>query len=324
DGKLTDRVLSSAADENKIRLIASAIEPVIARCEATMETSGRTALCWLRSVSATLCYPKPFLLVGKKATRTRYINVLCRFVCFVFRLYRLQKAGRAIETGISFTPEQLTAVEAVWNRLPLAGSSRDPTTGDESEDEDGDEVDSEDEDGEDEENEEGDFEDEDYEEDDVEQGDIGEPKVDDDNDGNCTAFSSDWSLPPGSEDADLYELLFGVLMLFATEPVPEGTPSKTLLIYFTGILGFSVDHQSFQPPRNFTTHLAALVYLLRLLFLEYAIPARGYVHLGIPRRPKHGRLERLQNVRQRFTIHGTDSVFDELFNLMCCCCCCCI
>jgi hypothetical protein len=74
-GAFMDRhVLKSAADESRIGLVARAVDPVIARCEATMQTSGRTALCWLRSVSYTYCHRKPFILVGKKATRTRYIT----------------------------------------------------------------------------------------------------------------------------------------------------------------------------------------------------------------------------------------------------------
>lgn len=63
------------------------------------------------------------MLVGKKATRTRYITVLRRFVCLVFRAYRLIEAAEPFRTGISFTPEQQEAIRALWEH-PLLGGTR--------------------------------------------------------------------------------------------------------------------------------------------------------------------------------------------------------
>jgi hypothetical protein len=115
----------------------------------------------------------------------------------------------------------------------------------------------------------------------------------------------------------LQELLFGLIMNFCTEPIPNGNPAATMLVYFTGILGFSKDLQGFQGPRNFTSYLAALVYLMRLLSLEYAIPAHGYKGLSIPARSPYGRLDRLQAIRQKYLVLGCESPFGEIYTLMC-------
>jgi hypothetical protein len=88
-------------------------------------------------------------------------------------------------------------------------------------------------------------------------------------------------------------------------------------VYFTSILGFSHDLQGFQGPRNFTTNLAALVYLQRLLFLGQAIPARGYEGLSIPARSRYDRLARLQTVRRKYLVLGCESPFEEICTLMC-------
>ncbi|GJN87055.1 hypothetical protein PLIIFM63780_010637 [Purpureocillium lilacinum] len=55
----------------------------------------------------------------------------------------------------------------------------------------------------------------------------------------------------------------------------------------------------------------------RLLFLEYAIPEKGYASLIIPARGDRDRLTRLQNVRKEYMVCGAESPFEELFSLLC-------
>ncbi|RKK69644.1 hypothetical protein BFJ68_g18433, partial [Fusarium oxysporum] len=105
-------------------------------------------------------------------------------------------------------------------------------------------------------------------------------------------------------------------MAFCTEEVMGGRPDSTLLVYFSGVLGFSADLTGFLPARSYTSNLAALIYIQRLLFLEYALPAQGYPRLGIARRPRTGQIARLQNVRQEYLVLGSQSPFEELFSLL--------
>ncbi|KAJ0133225.1 hypothetical protein HZ326_23692, partial [Fusarium oxysporum f. sp. albedinis] len=120
--------------------------------------------------------------------------------------------------------------------------------------------------------------------------------------------------PPWIEE--VLEFLFGLIMAFCTEEVRDGRPDSTLLVYYSGVLGFSADLTGFLPARSYTSNLAALIYIQRLLFLEYALPTQGYPRLGIARRPRTGQIAHLQNVRQEYLVLGSQSPFEELFYLL--------
>lgn len=100
-------------------------------------------------------------------------------------------------------------------------------------------------------------------------------------------YQEDWFGNAGSAVDELLELVFQLSITFSTEEFVDSQPSSSLLVYFSGILGFSLDARSFLPAKKYTPHLSALSYIQRLLFLEYALPLRPYPHLGIPRRSGH-------------------------------------
>ncbi|EXK23260.1 hypothetical protein FOXG_21972 [Fusarium oxysporum f. sp. lycopersici 4287] len=64
-----ERTISSADDERKITALITAVDVVIDRCEQTARTTGRSLLCWLRSVRPHGCYAKPFTFVGKAVSQ---------------------------------------------------------------------------------------------------------------------------------------------------------------------------------------------------------------------------------------------------------------
>ncbi|KAH7186974.1 hypothetical protein DER44DRAFT_845163 [Fusarium oxysporum] len=131
---------------------------------------------------------------------------------------------------------------------------------------------------------------------------------------NAMRNSGGGKFPPWIEE--VLEFLFGLIMAFCTEEVMDGRPDSTLLVYYSGVLGFSADLTGFLPARSYTSNLAALIYIQRLLFLEYALPTQGYPRLGIARRPRTDQLARLQNVRQEYLVLGSQSPFEELFSLL--------
>uniref|UniRef100_A0A093USS0 Putative glucuronosyltransferase sqv-8 n=1 Tax=Talaromyces marneffei PM1 TaxID=1077442 RepID=A0A093USS0_TALMA len=81
-------------------------------------------------------------------------------------------------------------------------------------------------------------------------------------------------------------------------------PLSSLLVYFSRILGFSPDAQSFQPAKSFTPHLSTLIYIQQLLFLEYALPYCDYPMIGWNRRPRRYHLDHLNPIRSRYMIAG--------------------
>jgi hypothetical protein len=59
----------------------------------------------------------------------------------------------------------------------------------------------------------------------------------------------------------LLELLFRLLITFCTEEITDGRPASTLLVYFSGVLGFLPNCTGFLPARSYTSHLAGLLYI---------------------------------------------------------------
>ncbi|KAH6954076.1 hypothetical protein BKA56DRAFT_707193, partial [Ilyonectria sp. MPI-CAGE-AT-0026] len=269
-----EHTISSADDERKIAALIAAVDVVMDRCEQTARTTSRSLLCWLRSVRPHSCYAKPFTFVGKAASRRKYIRLLKRFVAMVFRAYRLPADIRQRRAGIRFKKPQLRLISALWNHeiwtqhdaltdgfwqsIKLSDgvdveADWDKESADEEEHRE-DDINSDDEssvmgsddseaDGMDDEEEES--EGEDYDENEDQNGEID------------AMGDSDGETPPLIEEA--LELLFGLIMAFSTEEVMDGCPASTLLVYFSGVLGFSADLTGFLPARSYTSNLAALI-----------------------------------------------------------------
>ncbi|KAF5261492.1 hypothetical protein FOXYS1_7818, partial [Fusarium oxysporum] len=292
-------LISSAGDEQKIAAILVAVDMVMDRCEQTARTTSRNLLCWLRSVRPHGCYAKPFTFVSKAASRTKYIRLLKRFIAMVFRAFCLPTDVCRRRAGIRFKRSQIKAIAAIWNHciwdqhgattLNFWKSARAHAIANISES------------------------DESANGDEDHRCDSDEEEEEEDREEAKTAANLSKENP---DLAEMLERLFGLVMAFSTEEVVDGRPASTLLVYFSGILGFTTDSTGFLPARSYTSNLAALIYTQRLLFLEYALPARAYLSLGITQRPRTGQVARLQDVRQKYTVLGSQSPFEELFSLL--------
>jgi hypothetical protein len=71
---------------------------------------------------------------------------------------------------------------------------------------------------------------------------------------------------------EVLEMLFQLCVLFITEEFNDGQPQSSAVVYFSGVLGLSSDGGYFLPAQQYTPCLSALIYIQRLLFLEYALP----------------------------------------------------
>ncbi|KAK2684922.1 hypothetical protein QWA68_016528 [Fusarium oxysporum] len=111
------------------------------------------------------------------------------------------------------------------------------------------------------------------------------------------------------------ELLYEVCLTLCTETFIAGQPGSTLLVYFSGILGFSKDCQHFLLARQYCPQLSGLIYMQRLLLLERALPLRPYPTIGIPQRPHTQQLERLNEIRADHMVLGSQSPLAELVSL---------
>ncbi|CAG1963292.1 unnamed protein product [Fusarium graminearum] len=313
-------LIISAGDEQKIAAILVAVDMVMDRCEQTARTISRNLLCWLRSVRPYGCYAKPFTFVSKAASRTKYIWLLKRFIAMVFHAFCLPTDIYRRCASIRFKRSQIKAIAAIWNHciwdqhgattLNFWKSARAHAiakyqaswderaeNSEESMTEDSNNIDSI------------------SESDESANGDE-DHKCDSDEEDREEAKTAANLSNENPDLAEMLERLFGLVIAFSTEEVVDGRPASTLLVYFSGILGFTTDSTGFLPARSYTSNLAALIFTQRLLFLEYALPARAYISLGITQRPQTDQVARLQDVRQKYTVLGSQSPFEELFSLL--------
>lgn len=110
--------------------------------------------------------------------------------------------------------------------------------------------------------------------------------------------------------------LVGTLSIqLCKENFVDNRPSSIILIYFSGVLGFSADPSTFERPRNYTSKLSGLIYCARLCFLESVLPRFAHESVGWEKRPRLGGLKLLNRVRERYMCLGCQSPFGELLSL---------
>ena len=95
----------------------------------------------------------------------------------------------------------------------------------------------------------------------------------------------------------------------------DGQPSSNLLIYYSGILGFGRKGETFKNAKAFAPTLSQLLYIQRLLFLEYALPRKTYNFLGIKRRSRDQQLAQLNTIRLHYMMVEQMFPFGELQSL---------
>ncbi|KAF9728636.1 hypothetical protein PMIN01_13464 [Paraphaeosphaeria minitans] len=104
--------------------------------------------------------------------------------------------------------------------------------------------------------------------------------------------------------AELLQLLFELCITFMTEEFRDGQASSSTLVYYSGVLALRGTGETFRSAKLFTPILSSLIYIQRLLFLEYALPYKAYSRIGLERRPRYGQLERSNAVRLKYMVEG--------------------
>ncbi|EXL65481.1 hypothetical protein FOPG_18291 [Fusarium oxysporum f. sp. conglutinans race 2 54008] len=325
---LEDDIVSPGEDEDRIACLVRLVDVVMSRCEETARKTSRHILCWLRSNQASSIYGKPFTLVQSSST-SKYWLLLKRCLAMVCRIYRLHPDRRIKVAGLALSRKQLQFLDAIWTHEALGDLAalneligRHKCQVDHAQEVAGGhrESHSEDTNAEEEEEEESEKEEEEGEEKERRRRrsgftawleDLGEITEEEDD-----YVQEEADAARGSPE-ELVELLFGLTLAIATQPVINGQPQTTVLIYFSGILGFSSSPGggAFLPARPYTSNLSGLVYILRLVLLEYALPLRAYPTLALQRRPRMGQLKRLQPVRRQYMVMESQSPMEELLSL---------
>ncbi|PNP52709.1 hypothetical protein FNYG_15809 [Fusarium nygamai] len=285
-------VESSAEAEAQLRILLQGVDIMFNRVMATMARTSYTSRCWLNTYSRNDFWPHPFRAV---LCLKRYMSVWKRLICFVFRVLGFKERQRQelynFKLGLKeekmmhyilFLASQLPSREQGHSRRqPIEDDGLSHASSDESDGE------------------------TDFEED----ASIG---IDD------SSQSQSEFLLPSTPWLELSEALFQLSMMFWTHQDPAGDMSSSVIIYYTAVMGIQRRSMSYHPAHNSTGGLAALMWVGRVLFLEYALPLYSYTTLAYhwPSRDQyHSQPERLEAIRQRYLVRGCYTPFGELIEL---------
>ena len=111
-------------------------------------------------------------------------------------------------------------------------------------------------------------------------------EIDEDEDTEYDGGSGDeatttFALPSGSW-LHLSEAIFQLSMMFWAHQNPAGAMSSSVLIHYTAVMGIQRRSFTYYTAYNLIPKLAALMWVGRLLFLEYALPVYTHHTLTFP------------------------------------------
>ncbi|KAK7570757.1 hypothetical protein V3481_019296 [Fusarium oxysporum f. sp. vasinfectum] len=131
------------------------------------------------------------------------------------------------------------------------------------------------------------------------------------------SVNSTFSLPSGLW-LHLSEAIFQLSMMFWTYQEPTGDMSASIIIQYAAVLGIQGSSLAFHPAHSSSPRLAALIWIGRLLFLEYAVPVSAYNTLDIVRpslTAYPSQPDRISSIRCKYLLRGCYTPFGELIEL---------
>lgn len=108
-----------------------------------------------------------------------------------------------------------------------------------------------------------------------------------------------------AEIPTIAEGVFQLSVTFLKYISKHGRIADSAIVHFLGVQGILGDGTSFLRPYTYTSCLAAMLWISRLLMLEYALPQRSYSWLDLPERNTYdNQIERMNNVRIKYLLTG--------------------
>ena len=95
-----------------------------------------------------------------------------------------------------------------------------------------------------------------------------------------TTDRSEWT--ESSSSSRISEILFQLLVTFWTDLSTDGMLERKAIVHFSGVLGIHPYELAYRTAYDYTPYLSALLWVGRLIILEYALPLRAYTTLDVP------------------------------------------
>lgn len=110
---------------------------------------------------------------------------------------------------------------------------------------------------------------------------------------------------------ELLEKVFQLFVIFWTDFSPDGSMDRSPIVHFSGVLGIHPQELLYRRAYDYTPYLSALIWVGRLIILEYALPLREYGHLTTPwpaRMSYSDQVARLcEQIRPKYLLRGSIS-----------------
>jgi hypothetical protein len=113
------------------------------------------------------------------------------------------------------------------------------------------------------------------------------------------------------------EKLMQLSIAFITQYFPTGDNLRSPLIHFADIMDISNKFGRFNEPYNYTTYIAGLIWMVRLLIMEYALPSREYSTLGWPSHLNYeDKATRLKELHRVYLTQGSCHPINRLLRVL--------
>ncbi|PWI64582.1 hypothetical protein PCL_09512 [Purpureocillium lilacinum] len=337
-------IWSSARAEARLRILMRAVDDIFDRAEATFARTSYRSRCWISSYWRDTFYTRPLRVLPPR-TKARYKSAWKEFICYLFRAIALEPRKRREIHNIPLRADEMTMMHHVLSlasrlqdQVEAEGTPNDDEGSEsswceqsvselgENTDADGAGVGE----GSNDESGGGDISSGVLDEDTSVDGasdDDDETRDDDDSlfceedygshDEKQSSYRRSISLPHGTR-LELAEALFQLSMMFWTHQCQTGVLDSSALVHFTAVMGIHRTSLAYRSAYNYTPSRAALMWVGRLFFLEYALPLCSYdtlVYVWSPRNTYPSQPERLQAIRTKYMLRGCHTPIGEILEL---------
>jgi len=283
--------------DRRTKLIGFEFDRVVMRARSTLILTSDSLRLWLQSSRRNEPSRRPFRTLQRRGTDRKYGLTWKQFLYYCLRVFGLDSETREEQYGVVFTGEQLRCLAEVNELIDEVLLERE---GEELE-EDVEEMD------------EDDFP---YQSDDEDED---ESEAQDQNASRCYDSTNMIHNTVTLTSADrLTEKVFELCIKFLTQTFRHSEDeSKAPLVHFCGVLGIDWKQSRFRDPGNYTPHLAGIMWISRLLLLEYALPMERYSTLDWPAREYYqDHRWQLEWVRREFMLEGCPTPLGYMVSLM--------
>ena len=297
------------------------LDQMFDRCNQTVAATSHLLRCWIHTSTLEGYWPKPFKL-PKLKTQQKYRAFWKQFICFAFRVWATDSTSGLqckVYGKIQFSQLQQSVMSDIWayidspdssakseNGLEMdpkvdleynpecsSGSEYDSGSGLESGLESGSDSDSDSEIG----------------------SEIGPECGLEHNPESDPEIRSEIEPEIGPSENPARDLLFQLSCLFWMEGSAAGNTAQLPLVYFLGVLGIHRNSLAYRTAYHYTPFLAGLIWIGRLLLLEYALPKQPYLALRLLAAAGYkDQLRRLQHIRRTCLCQGSACAMSYLLD----------